>query len=78
MAVSLAELFSIYNCPATNITAANAIANIALANCETSFILLLSRAWIPRSVLAGRHFDVCVVGGVRGEAERRFAIHRHH
>jgi hypothetical protein len=44
MVVSLADLFSIYNCPATNITAANAIANIALANCETSFILLLSRA----------------------------------
>jgi hypothetical protein len=30
--------------PTTNITAANAIANIALANCETSFIHLLSRA----------------------------------
>jgi hypothetical protein len=28
-----------YNCPATNITAANVIANIALANCGTWFIL---------------------------------------
>jgi hypothetical protein len=27
-----------YRCPATNITAANAIANIALANWGTSFI----------------------------------------
>jgi hypothetical protein len=41
--VSLADLFSIYNCPATNITAANAIANIALANCGTSFILCFRR-----------------------------------
>jgi hypothetical protein len=29
---SPADLFSINNCPATNITAANAIANIAVAN----------------------------------------------
>jgi hypothetical protein len=36
--LSLAD-FSIYNCPATNITAANAIANIAPANWGTSFIL---------------------------------------
>jgi hypothetical protein len=35
---SLAELFSMYNCPATNITAANTIANIALTNSGTSFI----------------------------------------
>jgi hypothetical protein len=43
MAGSLADLFSIYNCPATNITAANAIANIALANWGTSFILCFHR-----------------------------------
>ena len=29
---SLADLFSLNNCPATNITPANAIANIAVAN----------------------------------------------
>jgi hypothetical protein len=34
----LADLFSKYNSPATNITAANAIANIALTNSGTSFI----------------------------------------
>src|ERR1700686_1843459 len=34
-ALSLAD-FSIYNCPATNIAAANAIANIAPANWGTS------------------------------------------
>jgi hypothetical protein len=39
MAVSRSGLLWIYNCPATNITAANAIANIALANWLTSFIL---------------------------------------
>jgi hypothetical protein len=38
---SLADLFSINNWPATNITAANAIANIAVANWGTSFILRL-------------------------------------
>ena len=36
---SLADLFSINNCPATNIIAANAIANIAVAHWWTSFIL---------------------------------------
>ena len=35
---SLADLCSINNCPATNITAANAIANIAVASWWTSFI----------------------------------------
>jgi hypothetical protein len=40
---NLADLFSIYNCPATNITPANVIANIALAKCGTSFILCLHR-----------------------------------
>jgi hypothetical protein len=39
VAVGLSDLFSIYNCPATKITAANVIANIALANCGTSFIV---------------------------------------
>jgi hypothetical protein len=34
----LFSLLSIYNCPATNITAANKITNIALATCETSLI----------------------------------------
>src|ERR1700716_1562558 len=33
----LHRLFSIYNCPATNITAANAIANIAVAGGLRSF-----------------------------------------
>jgi hypothetical protein len=50
-AVSLVDLFSIYNCPATNITAVNAIANIALANCGTSSILyfyLLQTGGRPR------------------------------
>jgi hypothetical protein len=35
---SLADLFLINNCPATNITAANTIANIAVASWWTSFI----------------------------------------
>jgi hypothetical protein len=39
-AISLVDLFSIYNCPATSITAAKATANIAPANCGTSFIIL--------------------------------------
>jgi hypothetical protein len=39
MAVSRFDLLWIYNCPAANITAANAIVNIALANWLTSFIL---------------------------------------
>jgi hypothetical protein len=34
----LLSLLSIYNCPAINMTAANTITNIALANCVTSFI----------------------------------------
>ena len=34
----LFSLLSIYNCPATNITAANKITNVALATCETSLI----------------------------------------
>jgi hypothetical protein len=38
---SLADLFSINNCPATNITAANAIAKIAVANWLTSFMVRL-------------------------------------
>ena len=36
----LFSLLSMYNCPATNITAANTITTIALANCVTSLILL--------------------------------------
>ena len=36
----LLSLLSMYNCPASNITAANAITNIALASCVTSLILL--------------------------------------
>jgi hypothetical protein len=63
-AVSLADLFSIYNCPVTNITAANAIANIALANCGTSFILCFHALRLSASVLAARHCDF-VVAGVR-------------
>jgi hypothetical protein len=38
MTVSRSGLLWIYNCPATNIAAAKAIANIALANWLTSFI----------------------------------------
>jgi hypothetical protein len=38
MTVSRSGLLWIYNCPATNITAAKAIANIALANWLISFI----------------------------------------
>ena len=34
----LFSLLSIYNRPAINMTAANTITNIALANCVTSFI----------------------------------------
>jgi hypothetical protein len=37
--IDLFSLLSVYNCPATNITAANIITNIALANCVTSLIL---------------------------------------
>ena len=36
----LFSLLSMYNCPATNITAANTITTIALANCVTSLMLL--------------------------------------
>jgi hypothetical protein len=36
----LVDLFSIYKCPTTNITAANTIVNRALANWCTSFIPL--------------------------------------
>ena len=36
----LFSLLSMYNCPATNITAANTITTIALANCVTSLILV--------------------------------------
>ena len=36
----LCSLLSMYNWPATNITAANTITNVALANCVTSLILL--------------------------------------
>jgi len=35
----LFSLLSMYNCPATNITVANTVTNIALANCETPLIL---------------------------------------
>jgi uncharacterized membrane protein HdeD (DUF308 family) len=34
----LFSLLSMYNCPATSITAVNTITNIALASCVTSFI----------------------------------------
>jgi hypothetical protein len=34
------SLLSMYNCPATHITVANTITNIALANCVASLILL--------------------------------------
>jgi hypothetical protein len=53
-----------YNCPATNITAANAIANIAPANCGTSFILCFHAPGLSASVLAARHYGL-VVAGVR-------------
>jgi hypothetical protein len=36
----LISLLSIYICPATHITVANTITNIALANCVASLILL--------------------------------------
>ena len=36
----LFSLLSMYNCSATNITTANTITTIALANCVTSLILL--------------------------------------
>jgi hypothetical protein len=36
--IDLFSLLSVYNCPATSITAANIITNIALANCVTSLI----------------------------------------
>ena len=35
---TLADAFLIWSCPATNITAANTITNIALANWEPSLI----------------------------------------
>jgi len=38
MAGILVDLFSIYKCPTTNITAANTTVNSALANWWTSFI----------------------------------------
>jgi len=34
------SLLSMYNCPATHITVANTITNVALANCVASLILL--------------------------------------
>ena len=45
---SLADLFSINNCSATSITAANTIANIAVANWGTSFILYFAFAETPQ------------------------------
>src|SRR5713101_4545995 len=44
----LFSLLSMYNCPATNITVANTITNIALANCETLLILLHQISLIHR------------------------------
>jgi hypothetical protein len=60
----LADLFSIYNCPATNITAANAIANIALTNSGASFIFQMG---LPRAQTG----DGPQLGGSRGNAEGR-------
>jgi hypothetical protein len=40
MLTGLFSLLSMYNCPATNITVAKTITNVALASCETSSILL--------------------------------------
>ncbi len=51
--IDLLSLLSIYNCPATNITAANTITNIALANCETSLIPLHQMPRIPAGVFEG-------------------------
>jgi hypothetical protein len=60
---SLADLFSINNCPATSITAANAIANIAVASWWNSFIC----ARLPKlpmiEHLSGVSSSVCHAAG---------------
>jgi hypothetical protein len=57
-----------YNC-ATNIAAANAIANIAPANCGTSFILCFHALRLSASVLAVRHCGF-VVAGIRARSPK--------
>jgi hypothetical protein len=58
-----------YNCPATNITAANAIANIALANCETSFILCFHALKLSPPCWLDGIAAFMVVAVVRGGAD---------
>src|SRR5258708_3427586 len=52
----LFSLLSMYNCPAINITAANTITNIALANCVTSLILLHQISAMHAGVLQGERW----------------------
>lgn len=49
----LFSLLSMYNCQASNITAANTITNVALANCVTSLILLHQISPMHASILQG-------------------------
>ena len=52
----LFSLLSMYNCPAINITAANTITNIALANCVTSLILLHQISPMHASIRQGERW----------------------
>jgi hypothetical protein len=49
----LSSLLSMYNWPATNITAANTITNVALASCVTSLILLHQMSPIQAGIRQG-------------------------